>query len=798
MFEKFFQRVLPETGDYVVLAIRPGGKAFDVNGIRTQAALVEEVTKLSTKPLNLFVAAGSYEDHRKRPKLKRALFLDLDAKHFAPEGTDDTDVVALAPYKALAARELTIFHRATGFPMPAIINDSGGGLHAWWPFDRDIDVHEWRVLAEALKAKCKANGFNADHPITADTGRVLRIPGTVNHKYSTPMPCRQLRDTGEIFDPTKLLEQLGGAVAFEESFGPIAIPLAAGTNDDLAGGMPSMVPPTTEEVREMLRCIQIQPGSGKWIVVMSGLHDWSSGSDDGFEIAHEWSTTQPKYVSEQDVRQRWRSLGKGGGIDRRPVTIGTLIKMAKEGGWVRAEPEDGEPDPVIIEPVADEATLEEVTPELAAMRGFGGEQSFSEKVGTSVASTVGTTPAASGGGARSRIATNLGLSKSKQKEVHANVRNAAVAIRNFFGGSIWYDKFTTNMMTTIPLPSDKGQPTLPRQWSDVDDISVQIFLQEQAIPKLGKDAVRDAVAMIAHEDVRDTVADWLRSLEWDGTRRLTQLMQLGFGTPKHRYFIRAGRNWIISMVARALRPGCQVDTCTVLEGAQGALKSSALRIIGGELYNELVADPNSKDFEQQLRGVWLGEFAELATVRRPDDVQRLKQFLTNRSDHYRPSYGRYFVDDPRKVVFVGTTNDDTWIADQTGARRFIPVAVGAINLQWLVDNREQLFAEAMALYLSKRTWWHFPKKATERMQAARTQGDPWFDDVHHYMLAQKPGFQVTSREIMARVLGMPAQQQTHGVGTRVGIILRKLGCRLSRQWVGVSAVRYWVWSGPPK
>lgn len=795
--EGFFQRVLPETGDYVVLAIRPGdgkGRAFDINGIRNQAALSGAVRKLSTKPLNLFVAIGSYDDHRKNPRAKRALFLDLDAKHFAPEGTDDTDVVALAPYKALAARELTIFHRATGFPMPAIIVDSGGGLHCYWPFDRDIDVREWRVLAEALKAKCKEAGFKADHPITADTGRVLRIPGTVNQKYATPVPCRQLRDTGATFDPVALLEQLGGPASFEDTFVGVSQIIPAGTNDDLAGGLPELVPPTPEEVREMLRCIQIQPGGGKWIVVMSAVHDWSSGSEDGFEIAHEWSSTQPKYVSEQDVRHRWRSLGKGGGIDRRPVTIGTLIKMAKDGGWVRAEPEDGEPDPVIID---EPAVVEDVSPELAAMRGFGGEQSFSEKVGTSVASTVGATPAAGGGGARSRIASNLGLSKSKQKEVHANVRNAAVAIRNFFSGSIWYDKFTTNMMTTIPLPHDKGQPTAPRKWSDVDDISVQIFLQEQAIPKLGKDAVRDAVAMIANEDVRDTVADWLRSLEWDGKRRLSQLMELGFGTPKHRYYIRAGRNWIISMVARAIRPGCQVDTCTVLEGAQGALKSSALRIIGGELYNELTADPMSKDFEQQLRGVWLGEFAELATVRRPDDIQRLKQFLTNRNDHYRPSYGRYFIDDPRKVVFVGTTNDDTWIADQTGARRFIPVAVGSINLQWLMDNRDQLFAEATALYLSKRTWWHFPRRATMLMQSARTQVDPWFDDIHHYMLAQKAGFNVTSREIMARVLGMPAQQQTQGVSIRVGLVLRKLGCHMNRQRVGGVVTRAWVWRGPP-
>src|ERR1019366_3617763 len=106
-----------------------------------------------------------------------------------------------------------------------------------------------------------------------------------------------------------------------------------------------------------------------------------------------------------------------------------------------------------------------------------------------------------------------------------------------------------------------------------------------------------------------------------------------------------------------------VDESLLLEGTQGTRKSSALRIIGGDHFAELTASPNSKDFEQQLQGVWLGEFAELNALRRTEDIARVKQFVTNRVDHFRMPYGRVVSDFPRRTVVCGSTNEECWLHD---------------------------------------------------------------------------------------------------------------------------------------
>jgi predicted P-loop ATPase len=247
---------------------------------------------------------------------------------------------------------------------------------------------------------------------------------------------------------------------------------------------------------------------------------------------------------------------------------------------------------------------------------------------------------------------------------------------------------------------------------------------------------------------------------------------------------------LIAMVARALDPGCKVDEALVFEGAQGALKSSALGVIGGEYFKELTADPNSKDFEHQLRGCWLGEFPELHAMRRTDDIARIKQFITCRKDTYRPPYGRDPRDYPRRAVLCGTTNEECWIHDPTGGRRFIPVKVSKIDLAWLRENREQLFAEAVALFKLKRRWWIYPKQEALAQQDARRPADPWEGPIYQYLQGRAEIADLS--ELLERAVQVPVDRQTHQQLTRAGTILKKLGCvqqnqrrvngRRSRPW----------------
>lgn len=367
----------------------------------------------------------------------------------------------------------------------------------------------------------------------------------------------------------------------------------------------------------------------------------------------------------------------------------------------------------------------------------------------------------------------------------SNVHNATLALTRQSALCLCYDEFLGK--TLVQWRDDNK----PRPMTDEDVTRTQIELQRMGMKSISSTATCDAMKLVSRENTRNCVADWLNGLEWDKTKRLSLLMQSGFGTPAERYYVRAGRNMLIAMVARALYPGCQVDEAIVLEGPQGSLKSSALRIIGAEFFAELTAHPNTKDFEQQLAGVWLGEFAELNALRRTEDISRLKQFITNRIDHLRLPYARAPVDLPRRVVLCGSTNESEWLHDPTGGRRFIPVEVGRINLEWLKSNREQLFAEAVHLYKAGRNWHRYPKEETLALQEARTPDDPWTPRVRDYLYGRAEVVDLS--EVMTWVLSIPTERQTKANSTRLGVTLRKLGCvQQSRRRVDGVLRRPWI------
>jgi predicted P-loop ATPase len=350
---------------------------------------------------------------------------------------------------------------------------------------------------------------------------------------------------------------------------------------------------------------------------------------------------------------------------------------------------------------------------------------------------------------------------------HANVNNATRTIKLLLLGALTYDEFLNTIQVRWPGESRE------RSWTDTDTTRLQKQLQELGMSQMSSTNTYDAVRLVAAQHTTNVIEDWLFGLAWDGTRRLSTLLSRGFGTVEDRHNIRAGRNMLIAMVARAFRPGCQVDEALVFEGEQGTLKTSALQIIGGAYFAELTAHPGHKDFEQQLRGVWLGEFSELATVKRADDIEKLKQFITCKKDHYRPSYGRVTLDFLRRVVLCGTTNRSDWNNDPTGARRFIPVAVGKIDLPWLRENRDQLFAEAVALYQAGRKWWCYPA-TTHEMQEARHIYDPWAAAITRYLHGRS---EITDlSELLEWALRIPPAQQDVAKKRRAGITLSYLGC----------------------
>jgi predicted P-loop ATPase len=225
-----------------------------------------------------------------------------------------------------------------------------------------------------------------------------------------------------------------------------------------------------------------------------------------------------------------------------------------------------------------------------------------------------------------------------------------------------------------------------------------------------------------------------------------------------------------------------VDYMPVLEGPQGELKSSALRALAGDEYfsDELPSlHGDQVRLSQHLRGKWLIEIAEMAAMSKAEsDV--LKAFITRRTEQYIPKYGRKEVFEPRQSVFAGTTNNDTYLRDETGGRRFWPIKTGAIDLAGLVRDRNQLFAEAVHLYRSGYRWW--PDRAFERqhiapVQASRLEIDAWEEPISTFLTDQtliKPSPRVTTLQV-AQALNIATERLGKREQMRIAAIMRRRG-----------------------
>ncbi|MGD0334052.1 MAG: virulence-associated E family protein [Xanthobacteraceae bacterium] len=314
--------------------------------------------------------------------------------------------------------------------------------------------------------------------------------------------------------------------------------------------------------------------------------------------------------------------------------------------------------------------------------------------------------------------------------------NALIGLRAVFPGTLGYDEMECT--TILKRPLKKGDLEFkPRPLTDVDVGIMQDRLQHLGLKRISAEVMHQAVDVRANERPFHPVRSYLDRIRWDGERRLYCWLQRFLGAEDSEYVRSVGTMFLVGMVARIYQPGCKADHMLVLEGPQGILKSTACRILGGQQWfsDNLPNVMIGKDVSMHLRGKWLIEVSEMHAMDRAETAV-LKAFISRTTERYRPSYGRKEVIEPRQCVFVGTTNRDIYLRDETGGRRFWPVKAGSIDLASLSKNRDQLFGEAVAQYHEGAEWWpdkNFEQQYIMPQQAARYEGDAWEETISKHL-----------------------------------------------------------------
>jgi predicted P-loop ATPase len=247
--------------------------------------------------------------------------------------------------------------------------------------------------------------------------------------------------------------------------------------------------------------------------------------------------------------------------------------------------------------------------------------------------------------------------------------------------------------------------------------------------------------------------------------------------------------FLIAMIARVFQPGCKADYMLVLEGPQGALKSTACATLAGAWFSDNLPDLNKSDpirLSIHLRGKWLIEIAEMSSFNATES-HRLKEFITQREERYTPKFGRNEVYEPRQCLFIGTTNQSVYLKDETGGRRFWPVICGTIDLEALARDRDQLLAEAVSLFQSGAHWWPgrgFEAEVIRPQQEARYEADIWERIIRDYLSGR---YEVTTLEIANVALQIQVGMIQTATNRRIASILRNLG------WVSKHTNKGTVW-----
>lgn len=290
-----------------------------------------------------------------------------------------------------------------------------------------------------------------------------------------------------------------------------------------------------------------------------------------------------------------------------------------------------------------------------------------------------------------------GLTKDGNNRFEKTINNMVLILENdpLLKEKIVTDEFASCGMALGKLPWDQRDEK--RRWRDVDDAGFYRYM-ETYYGLTGREKLDNALLICSAQNRINDVKQYLQGLSWDGKKRLDSLLIDYLGAEDNIYTRVVMKKALCAAVARAIIGGVKFDYMPILVGAQGIGKSTFLAMLGKDWFSDSLTTFEGKEAAELIQGTWINEIGELTAFTK-QETQVIKQFLSKTDDIYRAAYGRRTEKYPRRCVFFGTSNEQEFLKDMTGNRRFWPVDVGLYPVKksvWedLPKEVDQIWAEA--------------------------------------------------------------------------------------------------------
>lgn len=447
-----------------------------------------------------------------------------------------------------------------------------------------------------------------------------------------------------------------------------------------------------------------------WFQIGMALHHQYRAGKVGLDIWEEISREKPNY-KERATSKKWRTFRKE--MKRRPVRFASIIKWAQED--IRSSYADDFDDLDVETPAA--VDFEDILGGTEDASASG--DPFSD-FDTKCDDETRTPPSW----------TDL-LDISSKKVIAGTLHNVELIVKNDarLAGLAQINEFTqeTVQRVTPGTKRDKRKnakvdarqltgrvwevrDTLNGEiWSQARDYAVRSIIEAPKAQggygiKVTDRDLKGAIVLAAWENCFHPVREYLNGLTWDGTARIETLFIDYLGCEDTKYIREVARLMLIAAVARVFEPGCKWDYAIILEGLQGAGKSTFIRTLGRRWFSELEGDfHDAKEMVEKIQGSWIVEMPELSGFSR-SDVQSIKSFITRQTDKVRLAYEARATEFPRQNILIGSTNDKEYLRDPTGGRRFLPVECHVDNIDngKLRSEVDMLWAEARVAYEAMR------------------------------------------------------------------------------------------------